>query len=362
MMSKTDVSYDTSTVASEPTGASSGPAGGTQGHRAWWQYLSLRNIGAVYVLLAIVVLFSVWAPETFPTWQTVKSILNQNAVSGLVALALVVPLSARVFDLSVGSAMGLCNVIAAWLLVNQGLSIWIAVVVTLLAGVLIGLVNAMVVVGWKIDSFIATLATGSLMAAGVSLLSEDRSIIGEELLGDFSKLATSNVIGLQVPVFFMLLVATAIWAFLNYTPTGRRVYSTGFNEEASRLTGIRTRRLRAASLVVASLVAAVAGLLLTSQVSSGSPNIGPPYLLDAFAAAFLGATQFGGRFNAWGTVIAVLLLGTGKTGLLLVGAPTWAPAMFVGLVLLLALGATGLERRSDAKTSVRRKRRTATSS
>lgn len=357
MVSTTEASGGGNAVATGPAEAAGrvSTVGGPT--RSWAESFSPRNIGAVYVLFAIVVVFSFWAPDTFPTWQTAKSVLNQNAIAGLVALALVVPLSARVFDLSVGSAMGLCNVIAAWLLVDQGLPVWVAVVFTILAGLVIGLVNTMVVVGWKIDSFIATLATGSLMAAGVSLLTKDRAIIGEELLGDFSKLATSDLFGIQVPVFLMLLVAAGVWVFLNYTPTGRRVYSTGFNEEASRLTGIRTRRIRGASLVVASVVAAIAGLLLTSQVSSGSPNIGPPYLLDAFAAAFLGATQFGGRFNAWGTVIAVLLLGTGKTGLLLVGAPTWAPSMFAGVVLLLALGATGLERRIDAKAFTARKRR-----
>lgn len=355
-MSTTEAPGGSNAVATDPAGPNRQPGAPDAAARNWAEHFSVRNIGAVYVLLAIIVVFSLWAPDTFPTWQTVKSVLNQNAIAGLVALALVVPLSARVFDLSVGSAMGLCNVIAAWLLVNQGVPVWIAVVLTVLAGIAIGLINTMVVIGWKIDSFIATLATGSLMAAGVSLLTKDRAIIGEELLGDFSKLATSDLFGVQVPVFFMLVVAAAVWAFLNYTPTGRRVYSTGFNEEASRLTGIRTRRIRGASLVVASVVAAIAGLLLTSQVSSGSPNIGPPYLLDAFAAAFLGATQFGGRFNAWGTVVAVLLLGTGKTGLLLVGAPTWAPSMFAGVVLLLALGATGLERRIDAKSFTARKR------
>lgn len=323
----------------------------------WKRHLSFRNIGAVYVWLAIIVVFSVWAPETFPTMQTVQSVLNQNAIAGLVALALVVPLSARVFDLSVGSSMGLCNVIAAWLLVNQGFSVPMTIGLTIGAGIAIGLINAVVVVGWKIDSFIATLATGSLMAAAISLLTEDQAIIGEQLLGDFSKLATTRVLGLQVPVYLMLLVALAVWVLLNYTSTGRKIYSTGFNEEASRLTGIRTRRLRAATLIVSGVVAAIAGLLLTSQVSSGSPAIGPPYLLDAFAAAFLGATQFGGRFNAWGTVIAVLLLGTGKTGLLLVGAPVWAPSMFAGTVLLLALGATGLERRTGNRPARGRKKR-----
>jgi ribose transport system permease protein len=147
----------------------------------------------------------------------------------------------------------------------------------------------------------------------------------------------------------MLLVAVAVWYLLNYTVTGRRIYATGFNQDGARLTGIKTKRLRYMTLVVSGTVAGIAGVLLASQVSSGSPEIGPPYLLDAFAAAFLGATQFGGRFNAWGTVVAVLLLGTGKTGLVLVEAPAWAPSMFSGFVLLLALILTNVERSRDAR-------------
>jgi ribose transport system permease protein len=142
-----------------------------------------------------------------------------------------------------------------------------------------------------------------------------------------------------------------------YTVVGRRIYATGFNEGGARLAGIRTNRLQFMSLVVSGLVAGIAGVLLASQVSSGSPDIGPPYLLDAFAAAFLGATQFGGRFNAWGTVIAVLLLGTGKTGLVLVGAEPWAQSMFSGVVLLSALALTNLERTLESRTWVRARRR-----
>jgi ribose transport system permease protein len=325
----------------------------------WTRHLSFQNIGAIYVWALIIIVFSLWAPDNFPTWQTVQSVLNQNAIAGLVALALVVPLSARVFDLSVGNAMGLCNVICAWLLVKQGVAIVPAIALTLAAGVLIGLLNAMVVIVWRIDSFIATLATGSLMAAAISLVTGDQAIIGDQLTGSFAKLATSSIGGIAVPVFLMFAVAAVVWYLLTYTSTGRRIYSTGFNEEASRLTGIQTRRLKFASLVVSGTVAGVGAILLTSQVGSGSPDIGPPYLLDAFAAAFLGATQFGGRFNAWGTVVAVLLLGTGKTGLLLVGAPAWAPSMFSGVVLLLALALTNLERSIEARSFISRRRRAA---
>lgn len=317
--------------------------------RNWRHHLAFRNMGVAYVLIAIILMFSIWKPDLFPTWVTVRSILNQNAIAGLVALALVVPLSARVFDLSVGSAVGLCNVFVAWLMVNHDVSMVPAIVLTIVLGVGIGVLNALIVVGLGIDSFIATLATGSLLAATTTILDNNQVIIGEELTGTFGELATVGVAGIALPVFLMLAVAVGLWYLQKYTVTGRRIYATGFNAGAARLAGIRTARLRAASLVVSGLVAGVAGVLLTSQVSSGSPDIGPPYLLNAFAAAFLGATQFGGRFNAWGTVLAVILLGTGSTGLTLVGAPSWSTSMFSGVVLITALAFTRLERKVDVR-------------
>jgi ribose transport system permease protein len=323
----------------------------------WRQHLAFRNIGVVYVLIAIIVMFSIWKPDLFPTWVTVRSILNQNAIAGLVALALVVPLSARVFDLSVGSAVGLCNVFVAWLLVNKGVSMVPAIVLTIVAGLFIGALNAGIVVGIGIDSFIATLATGSLLAAATTILDNNQVIIGDQLTGTFGKLATIGIGGIALPVFLMLGVAVGLWYLQKYTVTGRRIYATGFNAGAARLGGIRTARLRAGSLIVSGLVAGVAGVLLTSQVSSGSPEIGPPYLLNAFAAAFLGATQFGGRFNAWGTVLAVLLLGTGSTGLTLVGAPSWTSNMFSGVVLIAALALTKLERKVDVRALTEAQRR-----
>jgi len=317
---------------------------------SWRKAFGFRNVGVVYVWIAIIILFSIWAPDTFPTWDTVRTVLNQNAIAGLMALALIVPLSAQIFDLSVGNAMGLCNVIVAWLLVEQGTPMGLAILLTLAAGVLIGLINATIVIGARIDSFIGTLATGSLMAAVTSILSNDQSIIGPQLGGSFGDIATTSVQGIAVPVFLMLIVAISVWYLLKYTVTGRRIYATGFNQDGARLTGIKTGKVRYGSLIVSGAVAGVAGVLLCSQVSSGSPEIGPPYLLDAFAAAFLGATQFGGRFNAWGTVIAVLLLGTGKTGLVLVNAPVWAPSMFSGVVLLLALILTNVEQTMEARS------------
>jgi ribose transport system permease protein len=327
---------------------------------AWRRQLGFGNIGIVYVLMGLIVIFSLWAPDTFPTWQTAKTILNQNAIAGLIALSLVVPLSARVFDLSVGSAMGLSNVLIAWLLVAKGVAVVPAIVLTIVGGLVIGAVNGAVVVGARVDSFIGTLATGSLMTAGISLISNDQAIVGNQLGGTFGKIATDSIGGIQLPVILMVIVAVVVWFSQRYTVAGRRMYAIGFNERGAQLAGIRTNRLKFTSLVVSGVVAAIAGVLLASQVSSGSPGIGPPYLLNAFAAAFLGATQFGGRFNAWGTVLAVILLGTGTTGLVLVGAHPWAQSMFSGAVLLAALAAGNLERTLAARTWIQARRRSGT--
>jgi ribose transport system permease protein len=148
-----------------------------------------------------------------------------------------------------------------------------------------------------------------------------------------------------------------LWFVQRYTVTGRRIYALGFNERGSVLVGIRTSRLKFATLLVSGTVAGIAGVFLASQVSSGTPGIGPPYLLNAYAAAFLGATQFGGRFNAWGTALAVVLLGIGTNGIFLVGGEPWAQSMFSGVVLLVALGASNLEQMIKARSWIRDKSR-----
>jgi ribose transport system permease protein len=157
----------------------------------------------------------------------------------------------------------------------------------------------------------------------------------------------------------MVVIATGLWFFLEHTAPGRRVYATGFNKEAARLTGIQVKRIQFCSLLASSLIAGWAGVCLASTLSTGSPTAGTAYLLPAFAAAFLGATQIkAGRFNAWGTLLGVLTLGTGTTGLALAAAPGWASNMFTGLVLITALAFNvrqGKQRRTGGGGSLLRR-------
>jgi ribose transport system permease protein len=312
----------------------------------WMSRLAFDKVGAIYVWIAIIVVFSIWVPETFPNITTAKQILNANAITALAALSVTIPLAARVFDLSFALNMTLCGVAVAHFVVD-GVPLIPAVGLGVLIGLAVGLINATVVVGMRIDSFIATLATGSLIQALITLVTNDTPISDVKLAGGFSKIGQTTSQGLILPVLYVAIVAAGIWYLLEHTATGRRLYAVGFNQDAAKLAGIKVRRLQFLALVTSGVLAGISGIVLASILGGGSPTAGTPYLLPGFAAVFLGATQLkNGRFNAGGTLIAVLLLGTGTTGLGLANAPQWSGSLFVGVVLIAALMVTGLQRRT----------------
>jgi ribose transport system permease protein len=307
------------------------------------RWLAPRNIGAIYVLVILVVVFSAMSPHEFAAMATAKLIVNQYSTTLLVGLALLLPLASGLYDLSVGAAAGLAGVSSAWFLANVSANPWLALAVGIGVAIAVGAVNAGVVVGLGIDSFIGTLATGSIVTALATAVSGD-STIARNVNGAFQQdLALANLGGVTLPAFVALGVAIALFVLLEKTVFGRRAYAIGFQTEVARLGGVRVKGIRAVALVVSAVLAGLAGILETAVIGAGSPDTGPAFLLPAFAVAFLGATQFrGGRFNAWGTVVAVLLLGTGNVGLLIVGGPSWSPDVFDGAMLIAAVGLTSV--------------------
>lgn len=335
-------------------------------HRSVGAMLSPKNIGAIYVWIAIIILFSIIASDTFPTGTTAKSILNQYSVTGLMALSLVIPLACAYYDLSIGYTMGLAGIVVAELLDKTSMSPVMCGVVTLLVCVAIGLLNGFVVIGLGVDSFIGTLGTGGILYAITLGVSGNQTITGR-VGEDYHKLASTELLGLTLPVFYMLAAMLVLAYWLQRTQMGRQFYAMGFDRETARLTGISVNKLGIVAFVVSAVIAGFAGMVLTARVSSGSPDAGPSYLIPAFSAAFLGATQFfRGRFNPWGAVIAVLLLGTGDVGLLLVGGPIWTPQLFEGTVLIAAVALTGFgqnairERLAVLRTRMRQRGETPT--
>ncbi len=322
----------------------SAPVGGRRPGRRVLSYLSPDNIGAVYVWLLIIVFFWWKVPETFPTTATLQSILNNEAVTGIIAISLVVPFATGVFDLSVGYIAGFGGILSAWLLANTSMSPWLAIVLTLGAVLLLGVLNGIVVVVLRVNSLIGTLATGTIIFALTKWISDEK-VITERVPELSEQIARGKVLGITAPVFIMLGVMVIVGYLLEQTTTGRSWYAVGFDAAAARLVGLRVRSLQFSAFLISAVLSGLAGIVMTARVNSGSPLAGPPYLLPVFAAVFVGATQFRhGRFNVWGTVVAVLMLGTGKVGLALAGAPTWAPDVFQGIVLIAAMAITRAER------------------
>ena len=225
----------------------------------------LDKIGAVYVLIGIIVLFSLWKPSIYPNWTTAQSVFNQNAIPALAALALVIPLSTGMFDLSIGNVMALVSVTIAWLVVQQGVPIGLAIVIVILMSLVVGVLNALIVVVLGIDSFIATLGTGAVLQAVNLLISNDETVTDAHLSASFGSIAQHSVGGVQLPAFVVIVVAVAIWWALEHTVTGRRLYATGFNGEAARLAGVRTKRLRFISLSSIEPAEIVAGQWITAR-------------------------------------------------------------------------------------------------
>jgi ribose transport system permease protein len=277
-------------------------------------------------------------------------LLSEQALVGIVAIGLVIPLAAGVFDLSVGLAVGIGSILVSWMMALHGIPIVPAMALTVVGGIIIGLGNSFLVTKVGIDSFIATLGMSSILTALSAWITQSQEIIG--LPSTFTSLATTKLFGITLPVYYMLVLAVVLWYGLEHTPLGRYVYATGGNPEAARLSGVPTKKIIAGSLIASATIAAAAGILLAAQQASATNDVGQSYLLPVFAAAFLGSTQIkSGQYNIWGTLIAVYVLAVGVKGLLLAGAPLWLPDLFNGVVLLLAVGLAIRRRRVRIRTT-----------
>jgi ribose transport system permease protein len=315
--------------------------------------LSFRNISAVYVFIVLFVIFSIWVPSTFLTGENWKALLSSQAETGILAVGLVVALAAGAFDLAIGATLGFGAILVAWLMVNKGFALVPGIALAILGGLVVGVVNGLLVVKARIDSFIATLGMSSVLLAMIAWISANTQILG--LSNTFQNIATTEVFGIALPVYIMIAVAIVVWYVLECTPVGRRVYATGGNIEAARLAGVRVSLVIVLALATTGAIAALSGVLVSSSLGVGDPTIGPPYLLPAFSAAFLGSTQFrGGRFNVWGTLLAVYVLATGVKGLQLAGAPIWIPDLFNGVALLVAVGGAKYQGNARRTAAIRR--------
>ena len=309
---------------------------------------ALGTYGLLGLTVAIFLLFALLLPSTFPTGTNIKAILTNQSIPAMLALGATIPIVTGRFDLSIGYGIGLAHVVAMWLIVNHGTPWPIVLLLVVAGGVGVGLVNGLLVEFAQIDSFIATLGTGSVLYAVTGWITGGGRIVPgiHGLPTAFTDLTNSSVLGLPVTFWYVIALVIVLWLCLEHLPIGRYLYVVGANPRAAELVGIKRRRVVIYAFVGSGIVTAFAGVLLAAQQQIGDPSAGSSYLLPAFVGALLGSTTIKpGRANSVGTLVAVAILAIGLSGLQQEGAAFWVTPLFNGLTLLAAVGLAGFAAR-----------------
>jgi ribose transport system permease protein len=293
----------------------------------------LSRYAVLLVLVAMIVIYSILAPETFPTFANLRVITGTQAVLIVAVLGLILPFAAGEFDLSFGPVIAWCSTLLAVLTAKQGWPLAPAVLVVLLSAAAWGALNAFFIVGVGISSLITTLGSGTIIIGLTLAVSKSEVLAGAP---DFLVSVTTNqLFGLPLPVYFGFALATVVWVLLEHTPLGRYIYFSGEGRDVARLSGLPVDALRAGTLIAGATLCGLAGVINFGRLGSADPNLGMTFLLPGTAAVFLGATVVKpGRFNAWGTVIAVYVLVVGVAGLQLLGGAGWLENVFYGTALI----------------------------
>jgi erythritol transport system permease protein len=318
---------------------------------------------AFFALIAIVVVFSILSPYYFSV-SNFLTMASHVAIFGILAVGMLLVILNGGIDLSVGSTLGLSGVVAGYLM--QGVSIdifgillfpsvWVVVVLVCALGALVGLVNGMLIARFKVPAFVATLGT-LYVVRGVALLMTNgltyNNLGGRPELGNtgFDWLGFNRLLNIPVGVLIMAAIAIVGSIILNRTAFGRWLYASGGNERAAELSGVPVKRVQIAVYMLSGICAAVAGLILSSELTSAGPTAGTSYELTAIAAVVIGgAALTGGRGNIRGTLLGAFVIGFLSDGLVIVGVSAYWQTVFTGAVIVLAVLLNAIKYQRRAK-------------
>ncbi len=298
----------------------------------------LQQSLAFGTLVVLVVFFAIASPS-FLTFSNIASVLLSTAVIGILALGTTFVIITGGIDLSIGTGMALCAVMTGVFITNMGLPVWVGVIGGILTGVLMGLVNGVNITFLRLPPFIATLAM-MMIAGGLALvISGVAPIYFSTSAPDFKKIALGVIIpGIPNAVLITALLAVIGYIVLSKTLLGRYTFAIGSNEEATRLSGVNTRRWTIFIYMFAGAFTGVAGVIIASRLDSAQPQIGTGYELQAIAAVIIGGTSLlGGRGSILGTVIGALIMSVLVNGLRIMSIQTEWQNIVIGVVVLLAV-------------------------
>jgi ribose transport system permease protein len=309
----------------------------------------LERYGLLAVWAIVIAVFGILRPDTFMTSANFSTILGSQAVLVVLALGVTITLTTGDYDLSIAGVLSLSAMLIAVLNAQHGWPIWAAILAALAAGAVVGLINGMFVLVFGVDAFIVTLGTGTVLSGVVLWISDSQTISGVSN-GLVDYVVGKTLLGVPIAFYYGLILCVVLWYVFEYTAVGRRLLFVGRGRKVSRLSGINVTRVRWGALVTTAVISAAAGVLYAGTTGGADSTSGASFLLPAFAAAFLGSTTLiPGRFNPWGTIVAVYFLVTGITGLTIIGLASWVQSLFYGGALVLAVALSNAPRRKQLR-------------
>ena len=293
---------------------------------------------SLIALIFLIVVVSFLNPNFF-TIDNILNILRQTSVNAIIAVGMTLVILTAGIDLSVGSVLALCGAFAASMIALE-VPVLVAVPTALVAGAALGAISGIIIAKGKVQAFIATLVTMTLLRGVTMVYTEGRPISTgfTDTADAFAWFGTGYALGIPVPVWLMVVVFAAAWYLLNHTRFGRYVYALGGNESATRLSGINVDRVKIGVYAICGMLAALAGIIVTSRLSSAQPTAGMGYELDAIAAVVLGGTSLmGGKGRIMGTLIGALIIGFLNNALNLLDVSSYYQMIAKAVVILLAV-------------------------
>lgn len=301
----------------------------------------LSRYGILIALLVICIILSIATPYFF-TVQNLVIVLRQVSVNGILAIGVTFVIIAGGIDLSLGSVVALTGVIAASFAHPGVYPLIVPLLIGLLTGALVGVISGLTITIGRVAPFIVTLGMMT-MARGLALVWSDGRPV-TNLSPAFNFIGGGDVLYIPVPILLFVLVIIVAYILLNYTTTGRYIYAVGGNEQAARASGIRVNAVKMFAYIMCSGLAALAGIVLAARITTGQPNAGVAYELDAIAAVVIGGTSLlGGRGTVTGTVIGVLIIGVINNGLDLLNVSSYYQQIIKGVIII---GAVLIDRKN----------------
>jgi ribose transport system permease protein len=309
--------------------------------------------GLPILTLALAVFFSILLPDSFPTALNIRSMLSDKGIIALLSLAAMLPMMAGRIDLTIGFGIVMWHLLAITLQVWYHVPWPLAMLLVLLCSALAGLINGLLVEVAQIDSFIATLGTGTILYALALWLSNGRQVMGH-LADGFIDVNALSPLGVPMPAVYVIVLGVVLWIVAERLPLGRKIYAIGANEKAAALNGIPVRAYVIGVFVGSGLIAGFTGCVLASKLQIGQANVGLDYLLPALVGAFLGTTTIKpGRVNVLGTIVGVMILAIGISGIQQLGGEFFIEPLFNGTTLVVAIALAGFAQRRRSATAVK---------